>query len=849
VRESNDAQLVAAFLTRDAQAAGGSNPVTGAVDPSLGVSLDDAAGCTGTGSLVVRFKWIDRAASASTTRVATYYFDAANTQLVRNVCTNGTAGAPVTLARYLASSPAPSASCTPAAACAAGGSGLPDKVSLTATALNRPVTGSAPYTYTLTAKVRPDAQTAPTGTSGAAVPLLLLANGGTCPAGGALAMAAQGGGASQLRIYGTATINGYRAGCPDVTFQGSIDYIASGGTSVLAPGGPTCEGTVCNEFTTPLADPFAALTPPAASCSGSSNPAPVGHQYQPGTYNSLLSVTWNDATFAPGTYVFCNGLKVSGSVTGTGVLLYFQGGSLDLSGTINVTPPAGGNYAGIVLWQRKGNATTLHLDGSMNLSATFNGTVYAPSALVSMQNGNIYAKALIALAVSWQGGGNGGTTIGSVPPALAISGPSSLANGTRNSPYSGATVTASGGAGGYSFSATGLPAGLTIDAATGAISGTPTASGTFTVQAKVTDVFGAIATRTYSLLVNPALTVSGPASLPSWTRGRAYPATAITATGGTGGYGYAATGLPAGLAINPTTGAITGTPTTAQTTTVVVTVTDSSGNTATRSYSLTVNAAPTIATASLPNGTQNSSYSATLAGSAGTTPYTWSIAGKPAWLTLNPSTGALSGTPTATGTSTFTVTLTDASGATATRSLAIVVNAPLVLNLPATPAAWTVGRAFPNVTPSATGGVTPYTWSATGLPAGMTINPATGVVSGTPTTPCTCSMVVTVRDSANPTVAASVTRAVTINAAPTITTTGTSYKKNKSLDFTLAAGGGTAPLTWSISGAPAWVSLNATTGRLTGNSPNTAATYSFLVTVTDAAGATDTKTFTITVTN
>src|SRR5262245_21240501 len=86
VLETNDSQTIAAFLTRDAQAAGGTDPNTGSMDTShnLGVSKIDPAGCTTTGSLGLRFKWFDRTATFASTgeqnlvvHVAIYYFRSA----------------------------------------------------------------------------------------------------------------------------------------------------------------------------------------------------------------------------------------------------------------------------------------------------------------------------------------------------------------------------------------------------------------------------------------------------------------------------------------------------------------------------------------------------------------------------------------------------------------------------------------------------------------------------------------------------------------------------------------------------------------------------------------------------
>ena len=86
----------------------------------------------------------------------------------------------------------------------------------------------------------------------------------------------------------------------------------------------------------------------------------------------------------------------------------------------------------------------------------------------------------------------------------------------------------------------------------------------------------------------------------------------------------------------------------------------------------------TITTTSLPGGTVGTAYSQTLQATGGTTPYTWSLASGtlPAGLTLNASTGVISGTPTAAGTSNFTAQVTDALSATATKALSITIGTP-----------------------------------------------------------------------------------------------------------------------------------------------------------------------------
>src|SRR5207253_85306 len=135
----------------------------------------------------------------------------------------------------------------------------------------------------------------------------------------------------------------------------------------------------------------------------------------------------------------------------------------------------------------------------------------------------------------------------------------------------------------------------------------------------------------------------------------------LAATGGTPPYTWSVTAgaLPAGLTLNPSTGAIAGTPS-AGPGAFTVTVTDSAASPLSASKPLTIAIAPSITTPGLPGGQAQSSYNASLAASGGPPPYTWSVtAGAlPAGLTLNASTGAIGGTPTA-GPSTFTVTVTD----------------------------------------------------------------------------------------------------------------------------------------------------------------------------------------------
>jgi hypothetical protein len=150
----------------------------------------------------------------------------------------------------------------------------------------------------------------------------------------------------------------------------------------------------------------------------------------------------------------------------------------------------------------------------------------------------------------------------------------------------------------------------------------------------------------------------------------------------------------------------------------------------------------------------------------------------------------------------------------------------------------------------ATGGTTPFSWSAFGLPTGLSIDSATGVISGTPTGSGPANFTVTVIDSFGAVATGSFLVSIT---QPTLTVTdvtascfvGAAYagRRFPETERTIPAGcianyqytasGGTAPYTWSATGLPTGVTLNTSTGVLTGTFP-TAGTVNFTVVTTDA---------------
>jgi hypothetical protein len=176
-------------------------------------------------------------------------------------------------------------------------------------------------------------------------------------------------------------------------------------------------------------------------------------------------------------------------------------------------------------------------------------------------------------------------------PAISLS-PPTLPGGTTGVPYS-QTVTASGGSTPYTFAVTtgGLPTGLSLTSA-GALSGTPTAAGTYGFTITATDAFGSTGAQTYSVVVVAPTIVLAPAALPAGQAGSAYSQT-LTASGGVGPYTFAVTAgtLPSGLTLAPN-GTLSGIPTAAGAPTFTVTATDSNGATGSLSYTLAITNGP-----------------------------------------------------------------------------------------------------------------------------------------------------------------------------------------------------------------------------------------------------------------
>ncbi|MDC3237026.1 putative Ig domain-containing protein, partial [Candidatus Poseidoniaceae archaeon] len=429
-------------------------------------------------------------------------------------------------------------------------------------------------------------------------------------------------------------------------------------------------------------------------------------------------------------------------------------------------------------------------------------------------------------------------------------------NLVRNTAMSDQTPTSSGGTvTSWSISPT-LPSGISISSSTGTISGTPTvisASTSYTVTA--TNGAGSD-TATITISVTDALPVIV-YSPNTFTEAVGTAMTSVTPTSyaGTVDSYSISPSLPPGLSLDTSTGTVSGTPTAvSSSTSYTVTATNSAG-TDTASLTIVVNdVAPTSIsyspnTFTLTKGTLISTVTPTSSGGAVTS---WTISPSlPAGLSLASSDGAISGTPTEVSSlQTYTVTGTN-TGGSATAEITIQVNdvAPII-GYPTTSYTLVKGSAMSSpATPTSTGG-TVVTWDVSPtLPSGLTISSSTGVISGTPTTVTSSAVYTVTATNTGGTDTATVTIQVN-DVQPLIGYSPSSILLSKGTTMSPASptlyGQGQVD-SWSVSPSlPAGISLDSSTGIITGMPTTISPSATYTITATNTGG-TDTATLTITV--
>ncbi len=455
-----------------------------------------------------------------------------------------------------------------------------------------------------------------------------------------------------------------------------------------------------------------------------------------------ISVVSGPATIAGNTVTLTGAGTVVLEVTQSGTILTHFFAALSQSFVVTKAPAtiALGSLTQVFDGSPKA-AGVVTTPAALPVNLTYNGSATAPSAA------GVYSVVATINHANYQGGATGTLTIAPlvvVAAPVITNAPLSVA-GTVSSPFSFA-IAASGAPTVYTAGA--LPPGLSFNTSTGIISGTPSTVGTTSVLLGATSAAGTgNATLTITviaaapapvvpdptiptipgvppIITNTIVAVAGTVATPfSYT---------ITASGSPTSYG--ASGLPAGLTLNPSTGVISGTPTIAATSIVALTATSGDG---TANFAITVTVAPAtvapiIASPSTAPATVGTPFITYLIAATGL-PTSYTASGLPAGLALDPLTGAINGMPTTAGT--FIVTLSaENSAGTSTATLTITVApaavAPIITSGASSSGA--VDQPFPTYLIGATG--LPTSYSATGLPDGLTLNVVTGAITGTPAT-------------------------------------------------------------------------------------------------------------------
>jgi uncharacterized protein (TIGR03437 family) len=390
---------------------------------------------------------------------------------------------------------------------------------------------------------------------------------------------------------------------------------------------------------------------------------------------------------------------------------------------------------------------------SANSSGVVTGTptaagVFPVTASVSDSVANMSAQESFTLSVAYG--------------PLSISGPANL-GGIAPSAAVSAAYTGSSGKPPYTYSAIGLPVGLTINPSSGNLSGSIGQPGNYNFTVRVSDSEPVTTSLNVSLFVLGITTTS----LPAGTNKIAYSQTLAATGGNPPPYSWSVTAgtLPTGLTLASSgvlsgTPVLAGTPTSAQTFPFTVSVT-SGGVTVSEPLSLTVTLTPQPLT--IPGGAGNNpivlasgpvqvAYSQALEAAGGIPPYSWSLlAGAlPDGLSLS-SAGTISGTPTKISSFGFTAQATDTSGATAAAGFSITITPPVITITTTSPLSNGIaGISYPTQVFAATGGIGPYTFQEQGaLPSGLTFSG--GQITGVAVGVGTSSFTVTATDSSQPT--------------------------------------------------------------------------------------------------
>lgn len=393
-----------------------------------------------------------------------------------------------------------------------------------------------------------------------------------------------------------------------------------------------------------------------------------------------------------------------------------------------------------------------------------------------------------------------------------------------------------------------LPSGITLDSATGQLSGTPAVPGDFIFTLAVSDANSARATKQFIWHVSDTLTILTE-SIPDGAIGVPYSFT-LQACGGipkSYSWGVKNGTLPSGLSLNPVTGTIIGLPTTRQSYSFTVVLSDGDTPPQVTEKTFAMDVADTLAIfeKELPNSRLGNAYTATVHANLGVPPYTWRLAGGelPPGLTFtsSPTVATLSGTPNMAGNYTFAIEVADSSTPEKkfTRSFTMQTYSTVAITTSFLKA---VNRTLAyQDTIVVSSGVSPYLFSVISgsLPPGITLNASNGNFSGVTDWPAGQSTEFTVRvtDSGNP--RASVDKQFTLMVVDPLLITTDSLPGGIQLstyNTALSGQGGVAPQHWSLAAGtlPQGMSLNPDSGAISGT-PKSCGSFPLTISLTDSS--------------
>ncbi|MDD5034268.1 MAG: putative Ig domain-containing protein [Methylococcaceae bacterium] len=334
----------------------------------------------------------------------------------------------------------------------------------------------------------------------------------------------------------------------------------------------------------------------------------------------------------------------------------------------------------------------------------------------------------------------------------AISFTPTLPDGVTNSAYSAPLSAATGGSGGFTYTATGLPTGITL---TGNViwGTTPSVAGAYPITLTATDSagFAQSATVTLNVVAPVPVACSGTNAVETaWVARSA--GSFIVVNGGLNLLDHLWT-----INLNPTNTQFLGGLLNWYKAGLILDYTGTVDPYGCILTHLTVKPGVTLDTASLPNGTAGLAYTAPISVSWGIAPYKVTVSGLPAGLVFDGIN--ITGIPTVTGPHSVIVTAVDSAGVSASKTLVLQIDAQATTFSPTLPGG-TVGAGYSaNLTATGFG---PFTFAATGLPAGLTLTGST--VGGTPTAAGTFTVSLTATDAAG--ITATVSTTLIVNPAP-----------------------------------------------------------------------------------